>query len=362
MEKIKKETEEKDKKYNIILGIMIFLFVIIVGIVFAWGLGYIHFGKQVEDVDLYTENTDVTDKKDEVDDSNKLAEAYVKYSDIQWQRNTSFDGSQFGENVYIDSSTGKVVVETINTETFKVEKSEIIENIEGNPKYVAVTLTCAGYEGSAILTEQGYVYLQQYIYDNVGYIVGFKYEKLDLGEKIVDIAALTDIRSTSCFNQEFYFLTETGKLINADGETYEERNEMYKTIVGNIDMPIYIYTDNTIGYILLNNCDGTICEEIRGKFKYNNETVEAKSIFIVERTLDSNSKEFDIIGHSPTYTAYILTNNGDLLYLNDYEFDSLTLNLHSSNIKNVEAVSDNSVRVNYADGTSKVFDNANIEL
>ena len=32
---------DKDKKYNIILGLMIFFFVIIVGIAIAFGLGYI---------------------------------------------------------------------------------------------------------------------------------------------------------------------------------------------------------------------------------------------------------------------------------------------------------------------------------
>lgn len=32
---------EKDKKYNVVLGLMIFFFLIIVGVSIAWGLGYI---------------------------------------------------------------------------------------------------------------------------------------------------------------------------------------------------------------------------------------------------------------------------------------------------------------------------------
>lgn len=35
------ENMDKDKKYNAILGIMIFLFLIILGVALAWGLGYI---------------------------------------------------------------------------------------------------------------------------------------------------------------------------------------------------------------------------------------------------------------------------------------------------------------------------------
>lgn len=36
---------EKDKKYNVILGLMIFFFIIIVGVGIAWGLGYIGLNK-----------------------------------------------------------------------------------------------------------------------------------------------------------------------------------------------------------------------------------------------------------------------------------------------------------------------------
>ena len=38
---MKDVTVEKDKKYNAILGIMIFLFLIVLGVALAWGLGYI---------------------------------------------------------------------------------------------------------------------------------------------------------------------------------------------------------------------------------------------------------------------------------------------------------------------------------
>ncbi len=36
---------EKDKKYNVILGLMIFFFIIIIGVGIAWGLGYIGLNK-----------------------------------------------------------------------------------------------------------------------------------------------------------------------------------------------------------------------------------------------------------------------------------------------------------------------------
>jgi len=95
---------------------------------------------------------------------------------------------------------------------------------------------------------------------------------------------------------------------------------------------------------------------------YNGEYITAKNIFITERSLDVNSKEFEFIGQSPTYTAYILTDKGDLLYINDYEFSKLTLNLHSNNIKNIEQISDSNIKVNYLDGSSKIFDSASIEM
>jgi len=36
---------EKDKKYNIVLGLMIFFFLLFVGVCLAWGLGYIGLAK-----------------------------------------------------------------------------------------------------------------------------------------------------------------------------------------------------------------------------------------------------------------------------------------------------------------------------
>lgn len=356
------ETKEKDKKYNITLGIMIMLFLIIVGIAIAWGLGYIHFGKQTDNNNENAINNEEDKNENNNDNGSKLGEAYVKYSDVKWQRDTYFDAANWGENVYIYGPTGKVVVETVDWETRAVKSTKTIENIEGTPKYVAGTMTCGGYDRSAILTEEGNVYLQTYISNDDGQRVDFKYEKLELGEKIVDIAALSEMRATSCFYQKFYFLTETGRLINSQGETYEERNGDYKTIIGNIDMPIYVYKDNTIGYILVDNCDDNMCKETKDKFTYNGKEIVVKNIFITQRTLDVNSKEFEVIGQSPTYTAYILTDNGELLYINDYEFNKLTLNLHSKGVKNIEKVSDNTVKVNYLNGTSKVFDDANIEI
>ena len=32
---------DKDKKYNIVLGLMIFFFLLLVGVCLAWGLGFI---------------------------------------------------------------------------------------------------------------------------------------------------------------------------------------------------------------------------------------------------------------------------------------------------------------------------------
>lgn len=354
------ETKEKDKKYSVILGIMILLFLIIVGIAVAWGLGYVHIGiANKEEILNDNSNQGISIEKD---NKNKLGNAYIKYSNIEWQRKTIFDATTWGQRVYINDSTGKVVIETVDWQTDEITSTKTIENIEGKPKYVAGTLTCGGYDRSAVLTYEGDVYLQKYISDSKGKITDYNFVKLDFEEKIVDIAAIKETRARSCFAESFYFLTETGRLLNIEGESYEERNGNYKTIIGNIDMPIYVYNDNTIGYILINDCDRDLCKENRDKFKYNGNPIVAKKIFITERELDVNSNEFEKIGHSPTYTAYILTDMGDLLYINDYQFDKLVLKLHSNNVKNIEAISNNGVKVIYLDGTSKIFENADIEI
>ena len=51
---------EKDKKYNIILGLMIFFFILFVGVCIAWGLGIIGLKDNVvkENKELYITKND----------------------------------------------------------------------------------------------------------------------------------------------------------------------------------------------------------------------------------------------------------------------------------------------------------------
>ena len=66
---------EKDKKYNVILGLMIFFFILFVGISIAWGLGFIGIKSNVDSTTNNTENVINSDSnKLENNSSNEILE------------------------------------------------------------------------------------------------------------------------------------------------------------------------------------------------------------------------------------------------------------------------------------------------
>ena len=306
-----------------------------------------------------TSNSEVENNKpqtsDKTETNTKLEQAYKKYSNLQWQREGFVDAKDWGIYISIDAKSNNVKLTYMENGN---EKTVTINNIEGTPKYVAGRFNCGGYRQSVILTEEGTVYIGGET--TKGDAPSVEYKKLNLGEKILDVAALQDKRLTSCFSQVFYFLTETGKLIDVYGETYEEKNEEYKKFLGNIEMSIYVYNNNNIGYILNENCSDVGCKEIRGKFEYQGKEIVAKKIFIVERTLEG--QELETIGRSSIYTAYVYTENGELLYINDYEMNKLALKLHATGVENVEQTSTNKVKVTYTNGKNETFNGAKIEF
>lgn len=340
-------------KDAIIVILLIIILVLVVG-----GITYISISnnnakKNTTKIEVTTEKNEANNDGEKEankteDNSTNLGAAYVKYSNIEWHRKQIVDALDWGVEIYIDSEINKVKFIYTDLETDK-EKTVTINNIEGTPKYVVGRYDCGGYQQSVILTEEGIVYISGQMM--TGNIPAYEYKKLNLEEKIVDVATLQNKRPMTCSTQEFYFLTETGKLINVYGETYEEVNEYFKKYVGGPAYTIYIYNDDTIGYIGYDGCDDSGCKENRNKFKYNGKEVIAKNIFAVEAV----NKEGAIEG---TY-IYIYTNDGKLLMKSE---EGHILTLHSSNVNNVETTSQEEVKVNYKDGTSTIFKNTEVWL
>lgn len=345
---------ENNKAKNVIIVILIILLMLCLGVV-TWQ--YIKINNDSNNTEnshqpitnnnqsenQNTNNSDrdaASEKEDE--NSTKLGAAYVKYSDIKWQRDKKVDARTWGVEIYIDAETNKVSIIYEDLITQEVN-NEIVKNIEGTPKYVVGSYDCGGFQQSVILTEQGTVYISGKRLS--GDVPINEYKKINLDEKIVDVATLKDKRPMTCSSQTFYFLTETGKLINSNNETYEEVNGDIKDYIGGMVNTIYIYNDNTIGFIEYEKCDDNNFKEKKSKFYYNSKEVIAKNIFAVEENLKEK--------------IYIYTDKGELLLRSDEGYE---LTLYSSGVKDLEGISEKEVKIYYMDGTSKIFDNAEIWL
>lgn len=282
------ETKEKDKKYSIILGIMILLFLIVVGIAIAWGLGYIHFGKQGansnevssgivdnNDDDISSESTKNPDEESQnqqpvKDNKDALKEAYKKY-DFDWV------------------SKKKNTITYVETDTIRIVTNDKgIKDVDfnyGTPKY---TCPLPGHEfsGITVVTEDGEVYIGK-IDDYNTYSVS-AFTKVNMHEKIVDVCFSSNEIEVPYSGP--YYMTESGKVLNDKGNTYEEINRDHVASVGDVLNGVYVCEDNTID-ILLN--DESISYNYVKAMDANKNNIKAKYIFN-----DSNDGVYYIVGEN----------------------------------------------------------------
>ncbi len=84
---------EKDKKYNVVLGLMIFFFILVVGISLAWGLSSI--GKKTNNNEIEKQNSNIANKN-EISDVEKVEDDVT--SENKKQENTSNSNSNKNES------------------------------------------------------------------------------------------------------------------------------------------------------------------------------------------------------------------------------------------------------------------------
>lgn len=307
--------------------------------------------------ELFKSNNEVSDNKQDVKKeevlkeedeketteniSNNTIDPYANYEDKTWSRTTSIDSSEWGvkANIVEVSGVKKVQVQLINMETKKVSKQWYASEITGTPKYIARTLSCAGHRAIAVLTTEGSLYVLTSVGEGEAPTYKQKFVKLQFSEKILEILVTKDIVMTSCKKEEFYFLTENGKLINKDGITWEVKNPYVDVLED-----IYIYADKTIA-----------CE-INGsltKLKYNGSNV------IV-------NKCFHVVSYLPDYSTgfYFVDSNNNLLFLDDNN----KLKLYKSGVESVLyphyspiTTVIHQVTVTFSDGSTQIFGHADLK-
>lgn len=274
----------------------------------------------------------------------------IDYDKIEWVEDTSVNAEPWGVRIYITENvmgeSKKVKIEWVQYETKNILKERIVDEIIGNPKYVIGSYTCAGLQGIAILTEEGNVYVN-YVdpYDDFD----DKFKKVPIEEKILKVARLQNIGFTSCFNQSFYFYTETGKLKDDEGNTWEENNPQIKNI-GTMECQLMIMPNDEVAFK-----------------KYNKDWTEYETIYLMYKGqkikyIDSyNSKNDDVniynSNTSLTTKINILTDKGEILscYVFNINDGNYELKLERENVQKIEPLNNNNLKIIYKDGKEEII-------
>lgn len=330
------ETKEKDKKYSIIMGIMILLFLIVVGITVAWGLGYIHFGKQVDNKDEIP--SEIIDNKEDISDNvsnevidkpnnesqtqetvkdnkNTLKEAYKKYKFDWISKNRN-------ENTYVKSLTVRVVID---------ERIYDVSFDHGEPIY-SCPLPGHDFHGITVVNKNGEAYIGNF--EN-GNFATMTYTKVNISEKIVDVCYGGDESALPYSGP--YYMTETGKVLDRFGNTYDQINRNHIASVGDVLSMVYVCEDGTIDILL--EGEETSYNYIKA-IDANKNNIKAKYVFY-----DSQDTVF-----------YIVAENNKL-----YKINNMTTGLSSIvNEKTVGEVSYNYFEkhmiVRFTDNTKFIYD------
>lgn len=231
-------------------------------------------------------------KEDDVqskeNDNTEDADFHSKYSFMEWAAGTY----KITDFVEIEIDKTKLVFTEQNG-----EKNEIDVNA-GNLKGIMAYISGGAFKVEA-LTESGKVYIIDYIEKSVVLIDSLNdYNIIDMGKS-----------PNNLFNYNYY-LTSDGKLINYNGDTYEDINKDFVNVYGSLSNRIYIdkkgylyYHESEMKYIPLVDEEG------------NN--IEASQIF-----LQSSSTRNDLIKENVTERFIIVSNNGKMYYYDDNKLNA----------------------------------------
>lgn len=235
-----------EKKYNIVLGLMIFFFIIVVGVAVAWGLGYIGFNNNVDDdkdnnvVINEQEKTD-NDKEEkqedkiEADKNNDIGKLSVEEKKnlltVRYDFNENKGKCQQGDcDLYFKAHLPKLNLntETANNINFKIKDLYIQANEYYKQDFSTKTGSDGKYISYDIKSKYGYVESVDCIYiaienakihshatgtvENITFIY-----KVD-ADKQISLKELLDSRNVSRTDVENKFKSsEAYKLVESNG-------------------------------------------------------------------------------------------------------------------------------------------------
>lgn len=299
-----------------ILGVIIFILVIIIAIVLAWALGYIHFGKQIENTDnTFTENLSGS--------NNQIEESTVKYDNLkEIYKKYDFDwiSKKKSAITYVESLTVRVIIDG---------RTQDVEFNYGEPLY-SCPLPGHDFNGITVVSKDGKAYIGNFDNNNF-YNVAFT--KVDISEKIIDVC-MSGKDSTVAYSGPYY-LTETGKIYDKNGNEYEEVNRNHVANIGTAINMVYICEDNTIDIPYGND----VTDYVK-VVDSNKKSIKAKQIF-----MDSVKDVF-----------YIVTEDNKLV-----KIDNMTTGTVSDVIsKTVSSIAFNDKEkhmiVKFTDNTKTIYD------
>lgn len=131
---------EKDKKYNLVLGLMIFFFILFVGVCVAWGLGFIGLKTNTDSTNPNNENAvnnDITEdtnvqEKPQIDYKNIVSNGIVERKDVGIC--CEFDNVMQYYNITLPKINLQTDIATKLNQEFNKKYDEIIKAYSGGNK------------------------------------------------------------------------------------------------------------------------------------------------------------------------------------------------------------------------------------
>lgn len=229
--------------------VLIILLVLILGVLIALTIAISAMAKINKDTinnqdkvqeNVSAGNNDQTNSKDEVDNSGNASDdekkeeetvdPYANYKKITWS--TKKQTLKGGVTIEVDGTSVKVTCDNKNS---KHDFEEPIKSV--------CTWLNGGIPVFYVLTESGYVH--ELITDDVYYMIEGTRIVKDLAKyKIIDMTT----KAGGVIDVPVYFLTESGKLVNSEGITYETLNRDFAGVL-TLDKGHQIpYDPNGYGY------------------------------------------------------------------------------------------------------------------
>lgn len=319
----------KEKKYlKISLGTGILLALIVILIVALVGMYFYYNPKEnkennkniVGETDNLCNTTNIENNVPNEDTkTDNTKNPYEKYSDLEWYFDKKLVEVQTG---YGENDDEKFIIKNGILYFEKDGDSQRINSITEKAKYLipwgSLTL-----ERIYVITEERNIWRIGSSPDlpyrdvlegilNTGQID--KFDKIKLPDKVVD---MTDGNQDLQICEYPYFLLESGKLINEEGNAYEDLDGNFKKSLGNIRFfQVFIGQDNSLSYfnyetkkyVKIKDETGNIIKIEDAFFQYNNDI----TVFII----DENKR---LLYVNQDYSITNSSNPSDTLIAKEYE-------------------------------------------